>query len=128
MKILTGIVLLGAALALSACGGDSDSSGSKSTETKSTPSKNQTTPEGGNAKVYNASTTNACEVNSKTNEVYATSKGCNFAHPTLQNGTPLNYKCVSDERVYGNQGGLNITAKTINLKAAGQSLTVLCKA
>ncbi|WP_131668823.1 hypothetical protein [Psychrobacter pygoscelis] len=31
MKTLTGIVLLGAALALSACGGDSDSSGSSST-------------------------------------------------------------------------------------------------
>lgn len=111
---------MGSALTLSACGGDSDSSG--------TPSYNGSNPDKPSAtQLYNAATSNACVINATTNEVYATNAGCNFAHPTLQNGTALKYTCVANGRVNGSQGGLNITAKKINLSINNQSVTVLCK-
>lgn len=112
-------MVLTSAMALTACGGgDSDSSGgvetnpvnstntpvtTNPTTTTTTPTTTTTTP---------TQTAGTCAI-SGTN-VYATTTGCTYANPSLNNGAAVTYTCVGD-RVNSNIG---ISAKTINLNGA----------
>lgn len=123
MRHLLCLMVMASSLALTACGGSSDSSGSGPAKT---PDNSNVNTGGQQAKLYNTATDNACTINTTTNEVYATTSGCNFAHPSLNAGAALTYTCVANGRVNGMQGGLNLTAKTLTLTLNNQSVTVLC--
>lgn len=110
MNKLMGIFLLGTALSLTACGGDSDSSGSNTPAiptTPATPTKptTPTKPNNGDACVSNG------------NEVLVTTKGCNYSNSSMNNGASIKYTCM-DGRVSNG----SITAKTINLNG----ITIKC--
>lgn len=116
MKKLLSLAILASTMALTACGGgDSDSSGSTSIQptNNSTPAfpttGNNTTP---------APTGNACEVNGST--VYATSTGCTYSHPTMNNGANITYTCTADKRI---QSSIGINSKNVVLNG----MTITCK-
>lgn len=117
MKKLLSLAILASTMTLTACGGgDSDSSGSTSTQptNNSTPAfptttGNNTTP---------APTGNACEVNGST--VYATSTGCTYSHPSMNNGANITYTCTADKRI---QSSIGLNSKTIVLNGT----TIMCK-
>lgn len=114
-------MVLTSAMALTACGGgDSDSSGgvetnpvnSTNTPVTTNPTTTTTTPTTTTTTTTPTQTAGTCAI-SGTN-VYATTTGCTYANPSLNNGAAVTYTCVGD-RVNSNIG---ISAKTINLNGA----------
>lgn len=99
MNKLISVLLLGTALSLTACGGDSDSSGSttsKTTSTDTTPTP--TTP-----------TNTQCNVEGA--NVYVPNEGsCNFSISSFNDGDSQTYTCNGSSV---NVGG--ITGRTITL-------------
>ncbi|MDO5768668.1 MAG: hypothetical protein Q4P13_04120 [Psychrobacter sp.] len=134
MKNLTHVSLLGltlgAALALSACGGDSDSSGAPhqtSSYTKtiangniySCPSKpavdqclNDSSCAAAKCDLIKVVTPPAPDTTCKSvgNTVYATAKGCSYSNASMNSGAVQTYKCVGGKVTNG-----SITATNINL-------------
>ena len=112
MKKLLGMSVLGMALALAGCGGDSDSSGhdNQTNAKKETPAKTKpaetkpTTP-----------TTSECK--SDGNTVYATAQGCTYSISNFNGGTPQTYVCTGSGVTSG-----GLSAKTINLNG----ITIVC--
>lgn len=109
MKELTSVFLLGAALALSACGGDSDSSGSTTTATPPAKPNKPTEP----AKPTKPKDT--CKVEGK--NVYVPKEGsCTFTIAKVNKGVQQTYQCSGGYVSWGNisaGGALNFGGYSI---------------
>ena len=95
MKTLTSVLLLGSALALSACGGDSDSSGSNTTTTKPatpTQSNEPTKPNQPTKPTKPAKPKDTCKVEGS--NVYVPKEGsCTFTIEKVNDGVQQTYQC-----------------------------------
>lgn len=108
MKKLTSILLLGTALVLSACGGDSDSSGSTTTTPPAKPNK-PTEP------IKPTKPKDTCKVEDK--NVYVPKEGsCTFTIAKVNDGVQQTYQCsggyVSLGNIYAG-GALNFGGYSI---------------
>lgn len=98
-----GVFLLGATLSLTACGGDSDSSGSSytsSSQTPTTPNTQPTTPP--------KPTVAKCKSEGK--NVYVPREGtCTFAIPKVNGGKESSYECSGNTVTLGSiiSGGIS---------------------
>lgn len=108
MKNLITIALASSVLALTACGGDSSSSGN--THSSVTPASN---PAPANNPSSNG---NACAVSGTT--VTATASGCTYSMANVNSGADVTYTC-SGGRV---SSSIGISAQTINLNG----MTIQC--
>lgn len=109
MKTLTSVLLLGSALALSACGGDSDSSGSKTTATKSTTSDKPNEP------TKPTQPKDTCQVEG-TNVYVPQEDSCTFTIEKVNNGVQQTYQCSGGRVSLGNisaGGALNFGGYSI---------------
>lgn len=89
------VLVLGSALALSACGGDSDSSGSTSVTSPNPAPKSKGT----------------CVVNNNT--IIAPTTGCTYAATGINNSELIKYTCTEDNRISSNGSGVDIISKSV---------------
>ncbi|MDA5132184.1 MULTISPECIES: hypothetical protein [Psychrobacter] len=108
MNKLLGVLLLGSTLSLTACGGDSDSSGSSYTGSNSAP----TTP---NTQPTTPPKPSIAKCKSEGNNVYVPREGtCTFAIPNVNGGKESSYECSGNTVTLGSKISGGISAGSLN--------------
>ncbi|WP_457857030.1 hypothetical protein [Psychrobacter pulmonis] len=108
MNKLLGVLLLGSTLFLTACGGDSDSSGSSYTGSNSAPTNPNTKPT-----TPPKPTIAKCKSEGK--NVYVPREGtCTFAIPNVNGGKESSYECSGNTVTLGSKISGGISAGSLN--------------